>query len=463
MKFKEKYCNIHLSEKLTLQVNKMKRFIIEKSTEEFYTSHSGLALVGLGVNRYTRLNSKIKRAMPDTKDISNTDVIRGYLGLLALGKSDFEAIADMKNDRYFKESLGMKKVPSPETLRQRLDEFATVFQPIASSTYTEFIRNSKANITPLAMGHVPVDVDVFCMDNSGTKKEGSNHTYHGYDGYAPIGAYLGGEGWCLNIEFREGSQHSQKNFIPFLEETISRAKSLTKKPLLFRLDSAHDAVETRAIFDRHEKTDFILKWNPRKQDQASWWARGQKEGKVSNPRPGKQVAVMSLNQLQDHKGKEFSCRLVVRVTKRTIDKRGQVLLQPDVELEGWWTSLYLPEEEIIKLYQDHGTSEQFHSEFKTDMDLERLPAGKFATNALIMSLAGLAYNILRFIGQIGLLGDRSPVRHSAKRRRIRTVIQELIYRAARLIETGRKSKLRFSCHCKAFDAFQRVYARLAFG
>jgi hypothetical protein len=401
--------------------------------------------------------------MPDTKDISNTDIIRSYIGLLSLGKSDFEAITDMKDDRYFRESLGMKRIPSTETLRQRLNETAMILQPIVSSTYTEFIRNSKAKITPLAMGHVAVDADVFCMDNSGTKKEGSKRTYHGSDGFAPIAAYMGQEGWCINLEFREGSQHSQKNFIPFLKETISRAKSLTKKPLLFRLDSAHDAVETRATFEPHGRVDHILKWNPRKQDKASWWARGLQEGEVIEPRPGKRVAVFSFNQLQEHEGKEFSSRLVVRVIERTIDKRGQMLIQPDIELEGWWTSLYLPEKEIIKLYEDHGTSEQFHSEFKTDMDLERLPSGKFATNSLIMSLAVLTYNILRFIGQIGLLGDRSPVRHAAKRRRIRTVIQELIYRAARLIETGRKLKLRFSRHCRAFDAFRMVYGRLAFG
>ena len=442
---------------------KMKRFIIERSSDEFYTSHSGLALVGLCVNRYTSLNAKLKKMIPDTKDISNTDVIRSYLGLLSLGKSDYEAVSDMKDDKYFQQSLGIKAVPSSETLRRRLDETATIFQPIASSTYTEFIRNAKGKVTPLAMGHVAVDMDVFCMDNSGTKKEGSNHTYHGYDGYAPIAAYMGEEGWCINLEFREGSQHSQNNFIPFLKETISRAKSLTKKPLLFRLDSAHDAGETRATLYDPQKVDYILKWNPRKQDLADWLARGLQEGEVSEPRRGKRVAVFSFNQLQEHEGKEFSSRLVVRVIERTIDKRGQMLLVPDIELEGWWTSLYLPEKEIIKLYQDHGTSEQFHSEFKTDMDLERLPSGKFATNSLIMSLAGLAYNILRFIGQLGLLGDRSPVRHSAKRRRIRTVIQELMYRAARLIETGRKLKLRFSRHCCAFDAFQRVYNRLAFG
>lgn len=32
------------------------------------------------------------------------------------------------------------------------------------------------------------------------------------------------------------------------------------------------------------------------------------------------------------------------------------------------------------------------------MDLERLPSGKFDTNALILKLGMLAYNILRIIG-----------------------------------------------------------------
>ena len=92
--------------------------------------------------------------------------------------------------------------------------------------------------------------------------------------------------------------------------------------------------------------------------------------------------------------------------------------------------------EIIALYADHGTHEQFHSEFKTDLDLTRLPSGKFDTNYLVCQLAALAMNILRLMGQRGLLGPDAPVRHSAKRRRIKTVMQELIYRAARLIETA---------------------------
>ena len=206
---------------------------------------------------------------------------------------------------------------------------------------------------------------------------------------------------------------------------------------------------------------YIIKWNPRREDTSALNTRAFAEGVVTEPRPGKKVALLSIRKSQEYEGQSYAFTKVVRVTQRTIDKRGQVLLIPEVTVEGWWTNLDLPEQKIIKLYENHGLSEQFHSEFKSDLDLERLPSGKFATNALIMALGSFAYNILRLIGQLGLLGDYSPVRHSAKRRRLKTVIQELIYMAARLVSTARRLKLRFSRHCPGFEAFTRVYARLS--
>ena len=44
-------------------------------------------------------------------------------------------------------------------------------------------------------------------------------------------------------------------------------------------------------------------------------------------------------------------------------------------------------QQIIDLYADHGTHEQFHSEIETDMDLGRLPSGKIDTNYLVCALA----------------------------------------------------------------------------
>jgi hypothetical protein len=81
----------------------------------------------------------------------------------------------------------------------------------------------------------------------------------------------------------------------------------------------------------------------------------------------------------------------MRLIERTIDKTGQLLLAPEIALAGWWTSLSVSEEEVIQLYADHGTSEQFHSEFKTDLDIERLPSGKFGTHALVLGSSKLAY------------------------------------------------------------------------
>lgn len=440
----------------------MRRFIIEQSQEEFYSVHSGLALVGLCLNKFTSLESQLNKTLGKCRGICHADVLKSYVGLLCIGKSDYEAITDRMEDDYFKEALGIRRVPSAETLRQRMDAYAEPFRKVIESCAVEMVRKSKAPVSPLKTHHVPLDIDVFPMDNSNTKKEGVSRTYHNYDGYAPIAAYLGLEGWCLEAEFRPGSQHSQNGFLPFLDRVIKKARSITKKQLLVRLDAGHDSIETRAALEGYPEVFYVLKWNPRKVSRAELASKVFREGKVTKPRPGKRVALITVKEEQEYKSKSYTFTRVIRVTERTFDRKGQLLLLPEIEVEGWWTNLELPEEEVIKLYEGHGLCEQFHSEFKSDLDIERLPSGKFATNALIMSLAVLAYNILRYIGQMGLLGDVSPVRHPAKRRRIKTVIQELIYMACRVIRSGRRYRLRFGKHSPGYRAFEEVYNRLVF-
>ena len=92
-----------------------------------------------------------------------------------------------------------------------------------------------------------------------------------------------------------------------------------------------------------------------------------------------------------------------------------------------------------------------------------LPSGKFATNALVLGLSVLVYNILRWIGQNGLPGLKSPKRSKAQRRRIRTVMQELMYVAARIIKTTRTIKISFGRSCRSLLAFDAVYRKLAYG
>ena len=443
----------------------MKRFILEQSDTEFYTSHSGLALIGLCLNRYTTLSKTLDKTIPLRHGMAHSDLIKSYLGQLCLGKSDFEAVEAARDDRYFKEALAIKHVPSSARLRQRLDTSASALLPVMYTTNIEFLATAHVPVSPLSTGHVALDIDVFPMDNSRSKKEGVSRTYKGHDGYAPIAAYLGQEGWCLACELREGKQHCQKEFLYTLERVLPSAKRLTDARLLVRLDSGHDAQETRDALLQAD-VDYILKWNPRRHDPAAWLATAEALNQWVTPRDGKRVATFNCIESQTVNGKTVCVRRVMQVTERTIDKHGQHLLLPMISVEGWWTTLdqqQYDDQRIIALYKDHATSEQFHSEFKTDLDLERLPSGKFDTNDLIMTLAAVSYNMLRWIGLIGLTGTISPVRHPAKRRRLKTVIQELMYRAARLIATGHRLKLRFSRHCTSYRAFDRVYQRLADG
>jgi len=64
-----------------------------------------------------------------------------------------------------------------------------------------------------------------------------------------------------------------------------------------------------------------------------------------------------------------------------------------------WTNLPCAATEVCALYHDHGTSEQFHSELKSDLDIEQLPSGKLCVNRIVLLCGMLAFNLLRTLGQ----------------------------------------------------------------
>lgn len=383
--------------RITLNTNKN---IIVEFTNERIIPASGLAVVGalLGKSGFIKkLNRMDITSNRSQHQIKNGDIVLTYLGMLCMGKPYFEAVHEMDDDKDFYK-------------------------------------------TALANGLVPVDIDVTPMDNSKSKKEGVSRTYKGFDGYAPMMAYIGTEGYAINFELREGKQHCQKGTVEFLQETIKLCHKLTDKPLLIRLDSGNDSIDNVAVL-MDTGCFFIIKRNLRRESTDDWFEMAKQYCQnVNSPRDGKTVYIGSDWKTVTSKqfNKEFTLRTGYEITERTIDKYGQFNLVPDVEVETWWTNLGDPDEEIIRLYHAHGECEQFHSEVKTDMDLERLPSGKFATNALILELGMIAYNILRMIGQ-GTIGGRAPrQKRDVKRRRLRTVISNLIMLAGHVTMHARQ-------------------------
>jgi Transposase DDE domain len=274
--------------------------------------------------------------------------------------------------------------------------------------------------------------------------------------------------------------------VAFLKQSIASARSIVQKvcggaDLLVRLDAGHDDIENVELCRKTEGVDFIIKRNLRRENVEEWLTIAQAHGVCEQPREGKTVWrgdhwVQRRRKGPSEAGHPY--RVVFEVTERTIDKHGQQLLVPDIEINTWWTSLpptKVTAEDVIELYHQHGTSEQFHSEFKSDLDLERLPSGKFNTNALILSLGMLAYNALRLIGQCALDEDKKlppdqkpPLKRVAKRghkprmkrRRLRRVIQDLMYLSAKLVCTGRRWCLRLSRRNPWSAVCRALYLRL---
>ena len=181
-------------------------FDLSRSRENL-TTHSGLALVGMAL-KCTELDGRINKIqapkIKGTPDISHSDIIRSYVGLLCQGKHAFEAIEDFRGEEpFFDLALDIKHVPSCSTLRQRLDQLGEVEQ--SDSLLTDSIKEESADmlahyqvhLTPALEEKVALDLDVSPFDNSKTKKEGVGRTYKGYDGYAPMMAYLAEEGYCV--------------------------------------------------------------------------------------------------------------------------------------------------------------------------------------------------------------------------------------------------------------------------
>jgi hypothetical protein len=435
------------------------KFILERS-DDFLITPTGLSFAGAILDK-VNFNKKIDMLkVPDNLNpaISHSSVLKSYIGLLCQGKNDYDHIEAYRDDDFFEMALDIEKIPSSSTMRQRMNQIGEKARNILLAKNAEMIKASKAEISPCYKNYIPLDIDVSPFDNSNSKKEGVSRTYKGTDGYAPIFSYLGEEGYLINTELREGKTHSQKNTPAFIKESILKAKRITCNPLLIRMDSGFDSADNiKVCLHKDSSSDFIIKRNLRQESVDLWLTTAMNLGEMTHPREGKWEYTGDLEAKPP--GIDKNIRMIFKVIKRTILSDGQMLIIPDIEAETYWTSLIdATPEKVIDLYHQHGTSEQFHSELKTDMDIERFPSGYFKTNALILELGMIAYNILRIIGQESLKKPDSPLRNNVQRRRIRTVIQNLVTIASKLVTHSRNIYLKFGRNDKWFDTFARVYA-----
>lgn len=434
---------------------------------EQLTSTSGLALVGQLIQRsglpdaFDRLESIGRPERTSGGTIGST-----LCGLIALGHLDFDRVEPLRKDPAFGRSMGLRKVPSSPTLRQRSEVlFGATWKEDVDAVIAEretrccqaedAVRSSLARLqstsglrpTPITLPTsgvmVPVDVDTTVMEEEYGKKEGVGCTYQRVLGYTPWFAYIGAEGYVFDAELRPGPQHSQKGTPEAIRRARQRRDAFVRPGdrLLWRIDGGCDAADTLLTLEEDARDGYIVVHNRRKESLVDWLTIAKRRGARQQPRPGKTVWLGEVERLCGSAGRR---RCVFRVTVRETDATGQIFIEPQIEVRLFWTNLPDPPEAIVAWYADHGTSEQFHAEYKTDLGMEQFPSADYRVNRVLLLLGCLVFNALRQLGQQTLRtrgvdsDERAPVRSPPRRRRLRSVIDDIVRIAARVIVSGRR-------------------------
>jgi hypothetical protein len=125
----------------------MPRFEVRQSAKLNLTSYSGLALIGQCCEA-AQVDAVIDPHLPVSQGMKTSDMVKAMTGLLSLGKSDFEAIEPFRTDRFFKEALGLSKVPSSAWMRQRMDAKAQNIRDLSDELSVRLLERTEAPISP---------------------------------------------------------------------------------------------------------------------------------------------------------------------------------------------------------------------------------------------------------------------------------------------------------------------------
>jgi hypothetical protein len=425
-----------------------------KTTSEIIESKGVLILVSKIAKKAGLMNIRSSLVKKDGV------ILTSLFGLMTEGKTVFECMDEKRESIFFKEALELPFVYAKETVRLYLEKMAEeanlIIKQLKESAIKIINKGPLHGLWINGKQYIPVDIDTVALDNSKTKKEGVSRTYRGFDGYHPMMAYIGKEGYLLDCELRPGSQHCQNGTVAFIEEVIQLlGKIKTCNRFLFRLDSGNDSYDTiKTIIAGGAGHFFIIKRNKRKESDDLWLSKAKRYGESYIPREGKKVWVGIAREHPYKNGEVLeNVKCVFEVTERHSDKAGNPFLIPEIEVNSWWTNLECDAEKIISLYHAHATSEQFHSELKHDMGVERLPSGKFAVNQILFTLSMNAYNALKVLGQISL---EKKARTKFKRKRLGKVILDLICVAGKFVKHA--GRMEFKIHEK--DPVVPIFLRL---
>jgi hypothetical protein len=250
-----------------------------------------------------------------------------------------------------------------------------------------------------ADGPLTIDVDSTICEVYGTRKQGAEFGHTKVRGYHPLLAFAAGTWDLLHGRLRGGSAYTARGAASFVAETIGRVRAAgASGPLTLRADSGFYNRTVVAVCQRHQVRFSITV----KLTKAVRKTIQQIPADAWTPIPywledGADVAETSYRPF----GKKGTLtRLIVRRVRPT--PGSQLALFCDYDYHPFITDRAGSTLELEADHRRHAEVEPAICDLKHGAGLEHLPSGRFAANAAWLALCGMAYNLARWTGRLGV-------------------------------------------------------------
>jgi hypothetical protein len=293
-----------------------------------------------------------------------------------------------------------------------------------------------------------IDVDSTICEVYGIGKQGAEFGHTKVRGYHPLLAFAAGTWDLLGSRLRGGSAYTARGAAGFVAETIGRVRAAgATGPLVLRADSGFYARAVVAACQRHGvRFSITVKGN-----KAVRKAIAAIPADAWTPIPywledGADVAETTYRPF----GKQGTpVRLIVRRVRPT--PGSQLALFCAYDYHPFVTDRAGSTLELEADHRRHAEVEPAICDLKHGAGLAHLPSGRFGANAAWLALCGIAYNLARWTGRLGV----GEVRMSPKTLRTR-----YLGMPGRLAVSARRPTLHLPANWPWRWRFQFALARL---
>ncbi len=325
---------------------------------------------------------------------SPTTIIEAFIVSIWCGASRFLHTEVTRHDATLSRIFNWKRTPGQDTYKRFFNKFTQAKNQRVSDHFYSWLFDH------VKFDNFTLDCDSSVMTRYGVQegsKKGYNPSKRGRASHHPLIAFIADVKLVANMWLRSGNTSSSNNFLPFLEDTLSKLKNKTIG--LIRLDSGFCSDD---IFEHLEQRgmDYVV--------AAKFYQPIQKI--IS----GQQAWLViddgiEISEVQ-YQAKDWKKNRRMIIVRQKIKDRpnaiGKTLRLFDDEsiyrqyrYTAYYTTLKLPAAEVWRTYRNRADAENRIKELKYDFGFDSFNLNEFFGTEAALTFAMMAYNLMALFRQ----------------------------------------------------------------